>query len=122
MGQLDEVFRRLAEIEEEIRISPETSDPDGTIARCRAAVSLVQSWPVGTPVPEVDVDEDGTVTLEQYSPHGTLTAYFAFVRADRAAFTILAGGNVIQRGFVKVDDRRHIIDVMREVQEISDSR
>jgi hypothetical protein len=118
----DEALRRLAEIESFARSVDGAAIRGIALRSCRDAITLVSFWPSDLVVPDVDIDEDGIVTVEQFRPDGTLQAIFEFSEPERATFAVLAGARIVDRGFVPTRDASAMAGVFEVIRSATDDR
>jgi hypothetical protein len=115
----DEALERLAELEAFAKGFPAGATRDGAIRSCRNAIAFVSFWPSDLESPDADIDEEGTISVEQFRPDGTLQAVFDFLRGEAATYAILTGTRIIDKGYLQIRDPREMAKVFRTIRSVA---
>lgn len=112
----NEAFRRLLDLETFARSLGDPDARDRGVRSCRDAVTLLSFWPSDLVMPEADLDDGGTVSVEQFKDDGSLQAIFEFSWPNQATYAVLSGTAIVARGYVSTLDAADMTRVFENVR------
>jgi hypothetical protein len=114
----DEALERLADLEAFAKGLPQGATREGALRACRNAIAFVSFWPSDLESPDADIDDDGTVSVEQFRPDGTLQAVFDFLAGENATYAILTGTRIVDKGYLKIRDPGEMAKIFKTVRSV----
>jgi hypothetical protein len=84
------------------------------------AIVVAQAWPGDLPVPSVEVDDDGRVSLEVLTDDGFAVSALDFLGVDNlAAYSIVDGNRIVASGMLNTTSTTEVIQFFQKLANVA---
>lgn len=100
-------------------LSGASGSPELAASVIEDAVTLLQSWPTGIPLPCLDFDDDAMISLDIIDDSGRALAGFDILGKDHAAaFSVIADGHISAAKSVNTQSPTEIIRAFQMIESV----